>query len=269
MTFSQTMGRSPGRAGPAAAVERERPGSAGPPGPPVPGPPVPGPAVPGRAPVRAPGRQLARQERIVGVAMRQFAERGYEGVRIEEVAREAGVAKGAVFGYFTSKAGLFLAAYRAAARSFSSYLEAPPEVREQGFFAVITYWLLRTPHLVHENWVPYRVTLIGNYCASLQLRREITQFLLREDPYGTQAFVRFGIDRGEIRRDIDPTMVVSLVDWLMDRCQDAIVTEELDPGLFGSAATSPQMRDTRVRQFVELLRSAIGAGAAPGGGRPG
>jgi len=190
--------------------------------------------------------------------MRHFAERGYEDVRIEEIAREAGVAKGAVFGYFESKAGLFLAAYQAAASSFSAYLEAPPEIVEQGFFAVITYWIEHTPHLIHEDWVPYRVTLIGNYCSSLQLRREITQFLLREDPYGTQAFVQFGIDRGEIRTDIDTKMVVSLVDWLMDRCQDAIVTEELDPGLFASGAQSPQMRDLRVQQFVELLRSAIG-----------
>ena len=221
-----------------------------------------GPAAPGRAPVRAHARQRARQERIVAVAMQHFAERGYDGVRIEEIAREAGVAKGAVFGYFTSKAGLFLAAYQAAARSFSSYLEAPPEVREQGFFAVITYWLLCTPHLIREDWVPYRVTLLGNYCSSLQLRREITQFLLREDPYGTQAFVQFGADRGEIRRDIDMRMVVSLVDWLMDRFQDAAVTEELDPGLFGSAAQSPPVRDVRVQEFVELLRSAIGASTA-------
>jgi AcrR family transcriptional regulator len=226
-----------------------------------------GPGSAGPVPVRATARQLARQERIVAVAMRHFAERGYEDARIEEIAREAAVAKGAVFGYFASKAGLFLAAYRAAARSFSSYLEAPPDVREQGFFAVITYWLSRTPHLVHEDWVPYRATLLGNYCASLQLRREITQFLLREDPYGTQAFVRFGIDRGEIRRDIDAKMIVSLVDWLMDRCQDAIVTEELDPGLFGSAAQSPHMRDLRVQQFVELLRSAIGTRSAAGEGR--
>ena len=61
-------------------------------------------------------------------------------------------------------------------------------------------------------------------------------------------------------------MIVSLVDWLMDRCQDAIVTEELDPGLFGYPTQSPQMRDLRVQQFVELLRSAIGAGSASGGG---
>jgi AcrR family transcriptional regulator len=190
--------------------------------------------------------------------MRHFAERGYEDVRIEEIAREAGVAKGAVFGYFDSKAGLFLAAYQAAARSFSAYLDAPAEILAEGFFPVITYWIEHTPHLIHEDWVPYRVTLVGNYCSSLQLRREITQFLLRDDPYGTQAFVQFGIARGEIRTDIDTKMVVSLVDWLMDRCQDAILTEELDPGLFGSAAPSAQMRDLRVRQFVELLRSAIG-----------
>lgn len=190
--------------------------------------------------------------------MRHFAERGYEDVRIEEIAREADVAKGAIFGYFESKAGLFLAAYQAAARSFSSYLDAPSEVVAAGFFAVITHWIEHTPHLVRENWVPYRVTLLGNYCSSLPLRREITQFLLREDPYGTQAFVQFGIDRGEVRTDIDLKMVISMVDWLMDRCQDAIVTEELDPGLFGSATQSPQMRNLRVQQFVELLRSAIG-----------
>ncbi len=208
--------------------------------------------------VRAAGRQRARQERIVGVAMRHFAERGYEGVRIEEIARDAGVAKGAVFGYFGSKAGLFLAAYQAAARSFSRYLDAPAEVIGEGFFSVIGYWISRTQHLIHEDWLPYRVTLIGNYCSSLQLRREITQFLLREDPYGTQEFVQFGIERGEVRTDIDVKMIVSLVDWLMDRCQDAIVTEELDPGLFGSATQPAPARDLRVRQFVELLRGAVG-----------
>jgi AcrR family transcriptional regulator len=218
----------------------------------------PRPAPRDHVPVRATARQAARQEQIVRVAMRHFAERGYEDVRIEEIAREADVAKGAVFGYFDSKAGLFLAAYRTAARSFSAYLDAPPGILADGFFAVITYWLEHTSHLIHEDSVPYRVTLIGNYCSSLQLRREITQFLFREDPYGTQAFVQFGIDRGEIRTDIDTKMVVSLVDWLMDRCQDAIITEELDPGLFGSAAQSPHMRDLRVHQFVELLRSAIG-----------
>jgi AcrR family transcriptional regulator len=211
-----------------------------------------------RAGRRAPGRQRARQQRILAVAMDHFATRGYEAARIEEIASEAGVAKGAVFGYFETKAGLFLAAYQAAARSFPAYLDAPPEVCAEGFFAVLRYWIDATPHLIHEDWIPYRVTLIGNYCAGLQLRREITQFLAREDPYGTQDFVRSGVAGGEIRQDIDPQMIVSMVDWLMDRVQDAMVTEELDPGLFG-AGPSPDERDRRVTEFLELLRSAVAA----------
>jgi AcrR family transcriptional regulator len=213
----------------------------------------------GTAVQRAPERQRARRERILQVAMEHFARHGYEETRAEEIAAEAGVSKGAVFGYFETKAGLFLAAYQAAARSFPAYLDAPPGTRADGFFAILRYWVGRTPHLVHEDWIPYRVTLIGNYCAGLQLRREITQFLAREDPYGTRAFVRFGIDRGEVRRDIDPLMIVSMVDWLTDRVQDAMVTEELDPGLFGSRTQPPEEGDRRVGEFIELLRSAVAA----------
>ena len=53
-------------------------------------------------------------------------------------------------------------------------------------------------------------------------------------------------------------MIVSMVDWLMDRVQDAMVTEELDPGLFGGAQSAEE-RDRRVGEFLELLRSAVAA----------
>jgi hypothetical protein len=84
-----------------------------------------------------------------------------------------------------------------------------------------------------------------------------------EDPYGTREFVQFGVGRGEVRRDIEADLIVSLVDWLIDRCQDAIVTEELDPGLFGYFTQSPMLREQRMAQFVELLRSAVSVPAAP------
>src|SRR5271166_5088776 len=145
--------------------------------------------------VRAPLRQQARRERIVQIAMEQFAASGYEGAKIEAIAAAASVSKGAVFGYFGSKAGLFLAAYQEATHSFSRYLDAPDEVLADGFFAVVSYWLRNTPELIHQGWVPYRLTLLGNYCSDVGLRRSITQYLQLEDPYGTRAFVQFGIDR--------------------------------------------------------------------------
>jgi AcrR family transcriptional regulator len=207
--------------------------------------------------VRAGERQRARQDKIVAIAMEHFARHGYEGARVEAIAAAAGVSKGAIFGYFGSKAGLFLATHESATRTFSRYLEAPDDVLDQGFFATISYWLEHTPHMIHEDWIPYRVVLIGSYCSDLALKREITKFMQSEDPYGTREFVQFGVGRGEIRRDIEIDLIVSLVDWLMDRCQDAIVTEELDPGLFGYFTQSPKLREQRMAEFVELLRSAI------------
>ena len=212
---------------------------------------------PGTAPVRAGERQRAKQDKIVAVAMEHFARHGYEGAKAEAIAAAAGVSKGAIFGYFGSKAGLFLAAYQSATRTFSRYLEAPDEVLAKGFFATISYWLAHTPHLIHEDWIPYRVVLIGSYCSDLELKREIMKFMQSEDPYGTREFVEFGVERGEVRRDIEIELIISLVDWLIDRCQDAIVTEELDPGLFGYFTQSAQLRERRVGQFVELLRGAI------------
>src|SRR5215469_8182148 len=158
---------------------------------------------PGTAPVRAGERQRAKQDKIVAVAMEYFAKHGYEGAKAEAIAAAAGVSKGALFGYFGSKAGLFLAAYQAATATFSKYLDAPADVLERGFFATISYWLAQTPHLIHEDWIPYRVVLIGSYCADLQLKREIGKYMQREDPYGTREFVNFGIERGEVRRDIE------------------------------------------------------------------
>jgi TetR/AcrR family transcriptional regulator len=193
------------------------------------------------------------------VAMRRFAEHGYDGVRVEDVARDLGLAKGTVFKYFGTKERLFLAAYREAVSDLPRYLDAPETTRRHGFFAVLSYWLSRTEHLVREDWVPYRVTLVGGYGTPLRLRREINRFLVGEDPYGTTAFVRFGVERGEVRDDIDETMIVAMVDWLTERFQDALVTEELDPGLFPRRGDRAATRD-RIDQFLDLLRGAIGTG---------
>src|SRR5215468_4323907 len=81
-----------------------------------------------RSAVRAAERQRAKQDRIIAIAMEHFAKHGYEGARAEAIAAAAGVSKGAIFGYFGSKAGLFLTAYQSATRTFSRYLDAPADV---------------------------------------------------------------------------------------------------------------------------------------------
>jgi AcrR family transcriptional regulator len=200
----------------------------------------------------------AKRERIIECAMRRFAEDGYQGAKVEDIALELGIAKGSIFQHFGSKAGLFLETYKRAVTMLPAWLDAPASVTEEGFFPTVMYWLERTEHLVHEDWIPYRVALIGNYGTDLSLKRDINRFLVSEDPYGTLEFVEFGIERGEVRDDVDLEMIVSMVDWLAGSLQDALVTEELDPGLFHRWRNQPERQRLRVEQFAAVLRSAIG-----------
>lgn len=203
-------------------------------------------------------RSEAKRDQIVQAAMRHFAEHGYQNARVGDLAAALGIAKGSIFQHFGSKDGLFLEAYKRAVSSFPAYLDAPREVLDRGFFETLRYWLARTEHLVREDWIPYRVSLLGNYRADLALKREINHFHMTEDPYGTYAFVRWGMKRNEVRADIDEEMIASILDWTFERFQDALLTEELDPGLFRRHGISPEKKQARINQFVEILRGAIG-----------
>jgi AcrR family transcriptional regulator len=196
--------------------------------------------------------------------MRAFAERGYQGARVEDIASELGIAKGSVFQHFGSKAGLFFAAYQRAVQALPAWLDAPAEVVDEGFWAVLAYWLERTEHLIGEDWIPYRVALVGNYGTDLELRQEINRYLVSEDPYGTLEFIEHGVRRGDLRANLDVEMGASMLDWLASGFQDALVTKELDPGLFHRHPNPEQRRATRIEQFVDLLRRAIGADPAAG-----
>jgi hypothetical protein len=68
-----------------------------------------------------------------------------------------------------------------------------------------------------------------------------------------------------VRTDVDLETIVSIVDWLSGSLQDALVTQELDPGLFHRWQHQPDRHRMRVEHFAVLLRSAIEAGPAQAG----
>jgi AcrR family transcriptional regulator len=195
-----------------------------------------------------------RRERIIEAAMRRFAEHGYRGAHVEDIAHAVGVAKGTVFLDFGSKEGLFLAAYQRAVSLLPAWLDAPAEVVDHGFWAVLDWWLQRTEELVSSDPVPNRIAQIGRYDTGLGLRRPIDRFMRSEDPYGTLEFVEFGVRRGEIRNDVDAEMIASMLDWAAERFQDALVSEDLDPGLIHRR---PERRGMRIKEFLEVLRDGI------------
>jgi hypothetical protein len=62
---------------------------------------------------------------------------------------------------------------------------------------------------------------------------------------------------------MDIEMIVSILDWMMERFQDALLTAELDPGLFRRQGELAEKKEARIQQFLAVLQRAIGAATVP------
>ncbi len=71
------------------------------------------------------------QARIVDTARELFARRGYAGVGIEDICRQAGIAKGSFYRYFSSKDDVFLAAATSIPEAVGKALGEGPAVRSE------------------------------------------------------------------------------------------------------------------------------------------
>ncbi len=213
----------------------------------------------GTSNVPVPGnRSLQKRTLILNAAMHHFAEHGYEAARVGDMANHLGIAKGSVFQHFGSKDGLFFEAYKSAMRSLPRYLDVPSDVKNGGFFAVVRYRLSLPVQFWEQYRVQYRIVLLGNYGSELSLKKRIARFVATEDPLGATAFVKMGIERGELRSDVDPLLITSILECTFERMQDSLLTGEGDRELFHRTGDFNGNREQVIEQFINVLRGGIG-----------
>ena len=73
--------------------------------------------------------QAERRRQILQAAVRTFAEKGYHAARVSDIAKEAGVAYGLVYHYFTSKEAVLESVFR---ETWGLMLAAIHDVEERG-----------------------------------------------------------------------------------------------------------------------------------------
>jgi len=191
--------------------------------------------------------------------MRYFAEHGYEAARVGDIAAELGIAKGSVFQHFGSKDGLFLEAYKESVNGLPGYLDAPEEVKSRGFFAILRYRLENAAQLRDHHEVQYKVMLLGNYGSDMNIKKRIARFLRQEDPLELKAFVHMGVERGEVRRDVDPDLIASIIETTVERFQDSLAMADSHPDLFHRPTNGEaKSHGERIEQFIRILRGAVG-----------
>jgi len=145
-------------------------------------------------------------ERILAAAEHCFAEQGFDGTSIQEIAHRAGVSKANVFHHFQSKERLYLTVLRRACERFAVALDpdADPLVRMERFVQAHLQALLDHPR---AGRLLQRALLESGETRGRQLAEDVFA-----ETFGRIVdLVREARDRGQVRADLDPALVAFLL----------------------------------------------------------
>lgn len=146
-----------------------------------------------------------RRERIIAAAVRRFARRGYDGTRIADIARDAGVTDAGLIHHFPTKLALFLEIVERREAAYAQHdLGEAATVRE--FF----HWHIDAVRLAasEPEYVRFRAMLTGS---GLLEGHPIADRLTANLELALAEFVPIvqrGIDAGELRAGIGAEQVV-------------------------------------------------------------
>ena len=206
-------------------------------------------------------RKPEKRQRIVEAAARVFARKGFFGASMAEIAAGAGVGKGTLYEYVSSKNDLFFAVFEwvaetswTRARIGVETLGAPASERLQALGrSLVDQWSGMDEYfgLVMEFW---------SASSSSELRdrfKDVFREIYSNFRGIVAGLVREGMDRGEFRTDADPEAVAAALvgTW------DALILQAWFDETFDLETTTERFLS------VVLQGLAAGTGPPPGQGR--
>jgi AcrR family transcriptional regulator len=152
-------------------------------------------------------RKEARPAEILAAALACFTERGFAATRLEDVAARAGVTKGTIYLYYSSKEELFKAVVRGELTPNIEHLEAalaepgPAAALLEGIFTLWAQHIVPSPVSVIPKLV---LTEAGNFP---ELARFYLEAVVHRGLRLIASVLRRGIDSGEFRPvDVEHTV---------------------------------------------------------------
>jgi len=189
----------------------------------------------------------AKEERrieILQAAGRVFYLKGFEGTKIEDVAREAGIGKGTVYEYFDSKQQLFdeMVSYTREQhlKNIKTALQAGGTFREK-FLALAKYQTQVVSRHIH--------VFNAMACSKVMAREMGALFLEHNIRVGEilKNLVTEAMAKGELRSDIDPELAAAVMMGTVNQyCNKKVVFFNVQP------------EEMDYEQIVDIVMRGIG-----------
>ena len=146
-------------------------------------------------------RKEARPAEITAAAMKAFSEHGYEGTRVDDVARRAGVSKGLLYLYFKTKEELFKAVIRSFVTPHVANLTQTIDAEELSVEAFLRGPFLETARRIPRS--PIRI-LVRLMIAEGPKHPDLTAYywetVITPALDALRKLLERGVARGEIKR---------------------------------------------------------------------
>ncbi len=197
----------------------------------------------------------ATRATLLARATREFADRGFDGARIDEIAASAGINKRMIYAYFGDKDGLYRAVLDAClAQGLELTREGvvpPGATLRQRAEAIVRRFF---EHLAGH---PDFVRLLTWEALSHDRRgRKILLSRLEVGLEPLRAIVRLGVKDGSFRADLEPRLVLVAVNTML---LGYFTQRHLVEALWKTELGTPAAREAVLRQFLRILLDGIGA----------
>ncbi len=173
--------------------------------------------------VISPSRKLATEQRrgsILQAARAVFARQGYANTVVDDIATEAGIAKGTLYLYFASKEKIYLAALLEEARRLDTDSRAAMSAATTWRDKLAAYLQVRLDYFeAHQDFLRIYMTEFRGMCMQGKALTEFTNLVQEGEAQLAQMFAAASA-RGEIR-PVDPELaaltVSDMIRGLMER----------------------------------------------------
>ncbi len=199
-----------------------------------------------------------KRTNITRCATNAFAANGFTGTSMDSVAEAAGVAKGALYRYFTNKKDLFLHVVDALREDTQEYItEFLEKRRGQDVFNTMKDWLVSS-YITQERLSTHRKVLCNVlYQESVDFKGEVLAKFGKLSTHYVKLMLQQGIANGTIREDVNLDAAAFIVQCVEDRFHDATTMPFLDMGY--SLYNQPQaVIEHKADKIVEIFRRAFG-----------
>ncbi len=152
----------------------------------------------------------ARRQQIIAAAIKAFAAKNYDGASMNDIAREAGITKRAIYRYFPGKRELFYAVRNEVYGSIVDHLWK--ELPEASNFNQLADALMRS-HFRFGVENPDMLRVVVNTISEAATRefQENIEGLLAERAEEIEKLMQAGIEEGTL----DPALDTSFVSWIL------------------------------------------------------